>query len=115
MLESLDIAQGRTTKDQGRRLSSVLRPWSFVTSIRIAIKKDATQNRADDYFNIQPDRPIFDVPQIILRPLDDGGIPAQTVDLRPTGHPSLLAMALHIARHELLKLLDKRGLLGTRP
>jgi hypothetical protein len=60
---------------------------------------------ADDDAQVQPQRPVLDVPQVGGRALGHRGVAAQPVDRRPGGHDRFLAVAFHIARDMLANLM----------
>src|SRR5689334_9138404 len=80
-----------------------------------AAAENGTPNGTDNNFDVQPQRPVFDIPQIILGTLGDGGITSQTVDLRPAGHASFLAMTFHVTRNTVTELEDINRTFRTRP
>ena len=52
--------------------------------------------RSQEDANVEEDRPILDVIEVVLCALVDGHVTAQAVDLRPAGHSRFLTMALHV-------------------
>src|SRR4029453_6524950 len=62
---------------------------------------------------IEPQRPVVDVIEVVLYPLLETTVPTQIVDLPPTGDACLPQMLLHVARDLLAKTLDEFGPLGT--
>src|SRR5512136_755269 len=73
--------------------------------IRIPVDKHA-EHLPDQNLDIEEERPILDIPQIVLGALADRGVATQAIDLCPAGHPRLLFVALHIAWNRTLELLD---------
>src|SRR5919197_6214759 len=48
--------------------------------------EEAADEREPHDLEVEPDRPVLDVIQIVLDALFDRGVPAPAVHLRPTGH-----------------------------
>src|SRR4029453_16974156 len=61
---------------------------------------------------VEPQRPVVDVVEVVLYPLLEIAVPTQVVDLRPTGDSCLDQMLLHVAGDLLAKTLDEFGPLG---
>src|SRR5689334_15946058 len=68
----------------------------------------------DDDLDIEPQRPILDIIEIVAGAFLDAGIAAHPIGLCPAGNTSLLLMTVDIARDALTKTLDPHWLLGAR-
>src|SRR4029079_12976654 len=81
-----------------------------IRSVSVAVEQEA-EERSDKNLDVKPDGPIFNIPEIILGALVNGGVAAQAIDLGPAGEAGLFVVAVHVARHQAAKLLDEGGLL----
>ena len=61
----------------------------------------ATKNRHDDDLDIQPQRPVFDVIQVMLDTGMQAGVAAPAMHLRPAGKPGLDQVFLVVMRGTL--------------
>src|SRR6267154_4360133 len=59
--------------------------WIKCVSISILTGKH-TENREADYFQIAGERPVLQIMQVILQTFFDGGIAAQSIDLRQSSY-----------------------------
>src|SRR5947207_12535387 len=57
---------------------------------------------------------MLDVIEVVLDALFDAGLPAQSMDLRPTRHPRFHHMAQLIPRNVAAEIIDEDGPLGSR-
>src|SRR6266853_2670444 len=78
--------------------------------ISIAAAKDVPDSQGEDT-QIEPQRPVVDVVQIVLYPLAQVAAAAQIVDLCPTRDPRLHHVLLHVAWNLLPELGDEFGTL----
>src|SRR4051812_1840728 len=79
---------------------------AVVTGSPGAAAGEESGNRLHEDLEVEPGAPVLDVEVIPLDAVGKGGVPAQAVDLRPTGQPGLHAMALRVAIDGLLEELD---------
>src|SRR6266404_1795979 len=79
--------------------------------ISIAAAKDVPDSQGEDA-QIEPQRPVVDVVQIVLYPLAQVAAAAQIVHLRPTRDPRFHHVLLHVAWNLLAELGDELGTLG---
>src|ERR1700694_2088535 len=79
--------------------------------ISIAAAKDVPDGQGEDT-QIEPQRPVVDVVQIVLYPLAQVAAAAQIVHLRPTRDPRFHHVLLHVAWNLLPELGDELGTLG---
>ena len=70
--------------------------------------------RLEQDLDVERQRPRLHVEQVVLGALDDAGLPAQAVDLRPAGHARLFHVALAVARHQVGELRHELRPLGPR-
>src|SRR5256885_10407411 len=83
-------------------------------SIRIGIVEPAKQRQQQD-LEVEKQRPVLDVIEIVADALLDRGVAAQTVYLRPAGHAGPNLVPKHVLRNVLAELLDEDRPLRTRP
>ena len=76
--------------------------------------KPLTQGQPHD-LEVEPQRPVLDVVEVVLDALLDRGVAAPAVDLRPAGEAGLHLVAQHVLRDPLLELLDEERPLGRGP
>src|SRR5438067_422508 len=67
-----------------------------------------------EYAQVEPDRPVLDVIQVVLYSLTEVAVASQVVDLRPAGDAGLHEMFLHVPGKAIAKLGDKIRSLGPR-
>ena len=84
------------------------------TSVGVLLEKAFDERQPHD-LQVEPDRPVLDVVQVVLDPLFDRRVAAPAVDLRPAGDSGLYLVAQHVLRDLVLELLDKQRPLGPRP
>src|SRR5450432_2105364 len=72
-------------------------------------------DRQRDDAQVEPDRPIFNVVQIIPDPFLQVGSAAEIVDLCPAGNARLDQVLLHVTRDLLLETMDEFRTLRPRP
>src|SRR5689334_12256426 len=77
--------------------------------------EEALHERQPHDLQVEGDRPVLDVIEVVLDPLLDRGVAAPAVDLGPAGEAGLHLVAEHVLRHPLLELLDEERPLGARP
>src|SRR5437660_7885777 len=89
-------------------------PWPPATSdcARI-LPPHCLDYLAEDNLNIEPHRPVLDVPQVILCTFLNRRVATQTINLCPAGHSGLLAVAFHVTRNVLAELGDEVRLLRS--
>src|SRR3954447_10332312 len=66
-------------------------------------------------FQVERDRPVLDVVQVVLDPLLERRVAAPAVDLRPAGDPRLHLVPQHVLRDPVLELLEEIRTLGPWP
>src|ERR1022692_753349 len=74
--------------------------------VSIAAAEDVPHSQREDA-QIEPQRPVVDVVQVILYPLAQVAAAAQVVDLSPTRDPRLHHVLLHVAWNFLPELRDE--------
>src|SRR5437762_8010832 len=67
-----------------------------------------------EYAQVEPDRPVLDVIQVVLYSLTEVAVASQIVDLRPAGDAGFHEMFLHVPGKAIAKLGDKIRSLGPR-
>src|SRR3954463_8602940 len=65
-----------------------------------------------DDLEIEPDRPVLDVVEVVLDALVERRVAAPAVHLRPAGHAGLHLVPQHVLRDAVLELLDEVRTLG---
>ena len=89
-----------------------------VSNVRGALRdsalKEPTHEREPDDLDVECDRPVLDVVQVVLEALFERRVAAPAVDLRPAGDAGLHLVAQHVLREAMLELLDEERALGTR-
>src|ERR1043166_5584647 len=83
------------------------------SSIGIRVVEAAKQRQKQD-LEVEQQRPVLDVVEIIADPLLDRRIAAQPVHLRPPRHARPYLVAEHVIGDLLAELVDEHGPLGTR-
>src|SRR5450631_4412644 len=76
--------------------------------VSIAAAEDVPHSQGEDA-QIEPQRPIIDVVQVILYPFAQVAAAAQVVDLSPAGDPRFDHVFLHVPRNFLPELGDELG------
>src|ERR1700676_1163816 len=69
--------------------------------------EEAPDEREPHDLQVESDRPVLDVVQVVLDPLLERRVPAPAVDLRPSGQSRLHLVAKHVLRDPVLELLDE--------
>src|SRR4051812_46841042 len=59
----------------------------------------ASDDRQPHDLEIEPDRPVLDVIEVVLEALVERGVAAPAVDLRPPGHAGLHLVTQHVLRN----------------
>ena len=77
--------------------------WRYSVGIR---GLEEVEEGADKNLDVEKERPVLDVPEVILGSLRDGSVASQSIDLRPAGHAGSLPMTVHIARDRVAELVD---------
>src|SRR6186713_3058153 len=125
MLSTLPVSRlSMPTTDQPR-LSSVSERWEpmkpaapVMTALGMVSEGrtvEAAHQRQPHDLEIERDRPVLDVVEVVLDALLERGVAAPAVDLRPAGDAGLDLVAQHVLRDAVLELLDEEGALGPRP
>src|SRR5688572_26406212 len=83
-------------------------------SVRMLVEK-APEKRQPHDLQIEADRPVLDVIEVVLDTLLERRVAAPPVDLRPAGESGLHLVAKHVLRNLVLELLDEMGSLRPRP
>ena len=68
----------------------------------------AFKERQNQYFNIQPDSPVFNIIQVIFDSLHNRSVPPVAIDLCPPSNPRAYLMFDHVARNLFFKFLYKK-------
>ena len=76
-------------------------------------KKPFTTRQPHD-LEVERDRPVLDVVEVVLDALLDRRVAAPAVDLRPAGQARAHLVAQHVLRDPLLELVDEERPLGPR-
>src|SRR3970282_2268865 len=82
-------------------------------SVRVLVEDRAP--RAPQDLDVEAERPVLDVIEVVLDALLDGRVAAPAVHLRPSGHAALHLVAQHVPGDALLELLDEARPLRARP
>src|SRR5438477_902023 len=85
----------------------------YLFSVRVLLPEPAEQGQDQD-LDVQEQRPVLDVVQVVLDPLLDRRVAAPAVHLGPPRDPALHAMAEHVLGDALLELLHERRPLRAR-
>ena len=83
--------------------------FSVLFDFYIFLVDHAAEGRHQQNFQIQPDRPVFNIPQIVFHALLDGRIAAQTIYLRPACDAGAHLLAQQIQRNLLLEMAHMEG------
>src|SRR5688572_5856347 len=83
-----------------------------LASVGVLLK--ATHEREPHDLEVEADRPVLDVIQVVFDALLERGVAAPAVDLRPAGDAGLDLVAQHVLRDAVLELLDEVGALRPR-
>ena len=75
--------------------------------------EDAQGGEGDD-FEVKPQRPVFDVPQVVVDAFFEVGVAAPAVHLRPAGNARFHHVFLHVAGDFVFELFDELWPLRTR-
>jgi hypothetical protein len=73
----------------------------------------AVEEGLDEDLEIEGERPVFEVVEIVLDAVLDGGVAAEAVDLGPAGHAGAGDVAGHVVADVVLELLDEVGAFGA--
>src|SRR5947207_3065899 len=76
--------------------------------------EEAFDDRQPDDLQVETDRPVLDVIEVVLDALVERRVAAPAVHLRPAGHARLHFVPQHVLRNAVLRLLDELRALGTR-
>src|SRR5262245_49529985 len=82
-------------------------------SVSVGVLLQALQEREPHDFQIEADRPVLDVVQVVFDALLEGGVAAPAVHLRPAGDAGLHLVPQHVLRDPVLELLDEERTLRT--
>ena len=66
-------------------------------------------------FYIEPDRPVFEVEQVVLHSFFEGGVLAQAMHLSPAGDAGLDHVPRHVAMDIAFELFDEERAFGPGP
>src|SRR4051812_33822021 len=75
-------------------------------SIRVFVEETPEKRQPHD-FQIEANRPVFDVVEVVLDPLFERCVTAPPVDLRPASQARLDLVSQHVLRDLVLELLDE--------
>src|SRR5215207_1400947 len=91
-----------------------MKPAAPVITIRLESMPVESSNDGEPHdLDVEADRPVFDVVEIVLDALLERGVATPAVDLRPAGDARLDLVAEHVLRDAVLELLDEVGPLGA--
>src|SRR5512139_3031860 len=76
---------------------------------------EAVPEGHEEDLEVEGERPVLDVEDVVLDALLDRGVAAPAVDLRPAGEAALDLVAQHVARDALAELVDEDRPLRARP
>src|SRR5688572_21969736 len=76
-------------------------------SVRVLLA-EAAQQREDQDLDVEQQRPVLDVVEVVLDPLLERGVAAPAVHLCPAGDAALDPVPDHVLRDLLLELLHER-------
>src|SRR5512140_2755885 len=82
------------------------RTGSVPDLIRVLVDAAVPDGEPDD-LQVERQRPVLDVVDIVLDPLLDRGVAAPAVDLGPAGEAALDLVAQHVARDLFTELVDE--------
>src|SRR5437899_7454514 len=82
--------------------------------VRVAVSQPVPQRHPEN-LDVERERPVLDVVEVVLDPLRDAGVSAPAVDLRPPGHARAHPVAQHVLRKLLLELPHELRPFGPRP
>src|SRR5262249_22586455 len=80
-------------------------PASRSDSVRARVAEYAHERQRDD-LEVEAQRPVLDVVEVVLDAAIERRVPAESVDLRPAGHAGLHVMTQHVARDLRAELID---------
>src|SRR5262249_15816464 len=81
-------------------------------SVRVVAHR--VEERHPEDLEVEPQRPVLDVVEVVLDALVDGGVAGRAVHLRPAGDARLHAVAEHVLRDLVLELAHEGRPLGAR-
>src|SRR5664280_64160 len=87
--------------------------WPFTDVLRSRRRIAPPDNRQHENLQVEPEGPVLDVIDVVLDPPLQGAASAQTVHLRPAGHPRLDEMAREIMWNRPGELVDVVGTFRT--
>src|SRR5262249_54205317 len=97
----------------GRRPRALLAPGrAGPPLVSVAARQDVPQRQREDS-QVEPERPVVDVVEIVLYPLLEVAVPAQVIHLRPARDAGPDEVLLHVARDALPELADELGSFGA--
>src|SRR5687767_5640160 len=82
-------------------------------SVRVLVEEPLDHGQPHD-LEVQHQRPVLDVVQVVLDALLDGRVAAPAVDLGPAGQAGADLVAQHVLGDALLELVDEERSLGAR-
>src|SRR5438874_12492698 len=77
-------------------------------------REEPERNGPGEDLQVEQERPVLDVVEVVFDALLDAGVAAQAVDLRPAGHSALHHVAKLVARDSAAELIDEDGALRPR-
>src|SRR5690606_6579651 len=89
--------------------------WSaglLLSLVGVAVD-EAAENGEQQDADIEPERPVFDIEEVVLEPFAEGCVASEAVDLGPTGHTGLDVLSEHVAAPVFAEALDEFGALGA--
>src|SRR5215831_16493799 len=115
--------RGQRAKGEGQRRKEFLCPVPLAlcptytrsrTTLVSMFVEEAFDDREPDDFQVESDRPVLDVVEVVLNTLVECGIAAPAVHLRPARHARLHLVAQHVLGNAVLELLDEVRTLRSR-
>src|SRR5215203_5721909 len=87
-----------------------MKPAAPVMTIRLeSMPVESSDDGQPHDLDVEADRPVFDVVEIVLDALFERRVAAPAVHLRPPGDPRFDLVAEHVLRDAVLELLDEIG------
>ena len=81
--------------------------------MRVVARQDVPKGETKDP-QVEPDRPVVDVIQVVLYPLLEIAVATEVVDLRLSGNAGPDEVLLHVTRDALTELAHELGALRAR-
>ena len=81
----------------------------------MSVQAQPPHEREPHDLEVETERPVLDVVEVVLDALLDRRVAAPAVDLGPAGDPRLHLVPQHVLRVAVLELLDEVRALGPRP